>query len=77
MYCCSILLCPNLIQGFTKIERLQRRATKYVLNDFSTDYKSRLTQLKLISLMYTVLGVTRYNSNALCNNITLMGNELI
>ena len=51
MYC-SILWCPHLIQDFTKIERLQRRATKYILNDFSTDYKSHLIQLKLLPLMY-------------------------
>ena len=51
MYC-SILWRPHLIQDFTKIERSQRRATKYILNDFSTDYKLRLIQLKLLPLMY-------------------------
>ena len=51
MYC-SILWRPHLIQDFTKIERLQRRATKYILNDVSTDYKSHLIQLKLLPLMY-------------------------
>ena len=52
MYC-SILWRPHLIQDFTKIEILQHRATKYILNDFSTDYKSRLIQLKLLPLMYS------------------------
>ena len=40
------------MQDFTKLERLQRRATKYTLNDFSTDYKSRISQLKLLPLIY-------------------------
>ena len=51
MYC-SILWHPHLIQDFTKIDRLQRRDTWYILNDFSTDYKSRLIWLKLLPLMY-------------------------
>ena len=51
MYC-SILWRPHLIQDFTKIERLPRRATNYILNDFSTDYKSHLIELKLLPLMY-------------------------
>ena len=34
------------------LEKVQRRATKYILSDFSTDYKSRLRSLHLLPLMY-------------------------
>jgi len=34
------------------LEHVQRRATKYILKDFSSDYKSRLIKLYLIPLMY-------------------------
>ena len=32
---------------------VQRRGTKYILNDFQSDYKSRLISLDLLPLMYT------------------------
>ena len=31
---------------------VQRRATKYILNDFTSDYKSRLIKLQLLPLMH-------------------------
>ena len=34
------------------IEHLQWRATKFILNDFISDYKTRLPKLKLLPLMY-------------------------
>ena len=36
------------------IERVQRRATKYILNDFifTSCYKTRLLKLNLLPLMY-------------------------
>lgn len=51
MYC-SQLWRPQLIKDITTLERVQRRATKYILNDFSSSYKSRLQQLHLLPLMY-------------------------
>ena len=33
------------------LERVQRRATKVILNDFSSDYKSRLVVLQILPLM--------------------------
>ena len=33
------------------LERVQRRATKFILNDFSSDYKSRLVALQILPLM--------------------------
>ena len=34
------------------MERIQRRSTKYILNDYTSDYKTRLLKLKLLPLMY-------------------------
>ena len=33
---------PHLIKDFMLLERIQRRATKYILNDYQSDYKHRL-----------------------------------
>ena len=50
MYC-SPVWCPHFIKDILSTETVQRRATKYILNDFSSDYKSRLTKLNLLPLM--------------------------
>ena len=34
------------------MERIQRRSTKYILNDYTSDYKTSLLKLKLLPLMY-------------------------
>ena len=34
------------------LETVQRRASKFVLNDYSMDYRNRLKVLKLLPLMY-------------------------
>ena len=41
----------NLTKFIRAIECLQRRATKYILNDYSTDYKTRLMKLHILPLM--------------------------
>ena len=47
----STVWCPN--RGDMKLlEGVQRRATKYILNDYASDYKTRLKQTKLIPLNY-------------------------
>ena len=46
---CSPLWRPYLIKDF---ERIQRRVTKFILNDYNLDYKSRLFQCKILPLMY-------------------------
>ena len=33
------------------VERVQQRATKYLLNDYSSDYKTRLLRLKLLPII--------------------------
>ena len=50
---CSPLWHPYLIQDISALERVQRRATKYILNDYNSDYKTRLIKLNLLPLMYT------------------------
>jgi len=49
---CSVLWRPFLIKDIELLEQVQRRATKYILNDYNSDYKSRLVSLKLLPLMY-------------------------
>uniref|UniRef100_A0A1X7TJ20 Reverse transcriptase domain-containing protein n=1 Tax=Amphimedon queenslandica TaxID=400682 RepID=A0A1X7TJ20_AMPQE len=50
-YCCQVWR-PSLIKDIVALELLQRRATKYILNDFVSDYKTRLLHLKLLPLSY-------------------------
>ena len=53
-------LCQNFageIDGsldISNLEHLQRRATNYILNDYISDYKTRLLKLELLPLMYTI-----------------------
>ena len=49
---CSPVWRPHLIKDIKKLEQLQRRATKYILSDYISDYKTRLTQLHMLPLMY-------------------------
>ena len=49
---CSQVWRPHKIKDILLLERVQRRATKYILNDYTSSYKSRLTKLNLFPLMY-------------------------
>ena len=51
---CSQLWRPHLVKDILCLESVQRRATRYILNDYSrhTSYKSRLINIKLLPLMY-------------------------
>ena len=49
---CSPIWRPHLVQDINKLEQVQRRATKFILNDYSSDYRSRLLHLNLLPLMY-------------------------
>ena len=51
MYCTPIW-CSYLQKDIQNIERIQRRATKFILNDYDSNYKTRLLTLKLLPLMY-------------------------
>ena len=41
---------PMLLKDLYPIEHIQRRATKYILNDYTSDYRSRLIMLNLLPM---------------------------
>ena len=43
---------PFLIKDIKFIEQIQRRATKFILNDFHSVYYNRLIKLQILPLMY-------------------------
>lgn len=45
---------PHLVKDFTSLERVQRQATIFILNDYQSDYRSRLISLNLLPLMMTL-----------------------
>ena len=49
---CSQLWRPRLKKDILMLEKVQRRATKFILNDYTSSYKDRLTNLSLLPLMY-------------------------
>ncbi len=49
---CSQVWRPQLIKDILMLEKVQRRATKFILNDYTSDYRARLVKLKLLPLMY-------------------------
>ena len=49
---CSQVWRPYYIKDILLFERIQRRATKYILNDYKSSYKSHLLHLNLLPLMY-------------------------
>ena len=51
---CSQLWNQHLIKDTTTLQRVQRCATKYLLDDYSSDYKHHLLNLQLLLLMYTL-----------------------
>ena len=51
LYCTQIWR-PHLIKDIVNLERIQRRATKHILNDYTSCYKDRLINLKLLPLIY-------------------------
>ena len=51
MYCSQVWR-PQMIKDIIALEKVQRRATKYILNDYSSDYKTRLRKLGILPLMY-------------------------
>ena len=48
---CSPLWRPHLLKDIKAIETIHRRATKYILNDYCSSYKTRLISLHLLPLM--------------------------
>ena len=50
---CSQLWRPMLVKDTEALERIQKRATKFILGNSDGDYKERLVKLKLLPLMYS------------------------
>ena len=50
---CFPLWRPFLIKDIKLLEDIQRRTSKFILQDFTSDYKSRLIHLKILPLMMT------------------------
>ena len=48
---CSIIWRAQLIKDNKFLENVQRRATQYILSNFSSDYRSRLISLNMLPLM--------------------------
>ena len=49
---CSQLWRPYLLKDIITLERIQRCATKFILNDYQSSYRFRLVKLHLLPLMY-------------------------
>ena len=49
---CSQVWRPYKINDIRQLENIQRRATKFILSDYSSDYKSRLQSTQLSPIMY-------------------------
>ena len=49
---CSSVWRPHLIKEIKSLERIQRRATKFIINGSSINYRTRLQTLELFPLMY-------------------------
>ena len=49
---CSSVWRPHLIKDIKSLERIQRRATKFIINGSSINYRTRLQTLELFPLMY-------------------------
>ena len=49
---CSQLWRPHLVKHCMMLENVQRRCTKIITNDYTSDYKTRLQQIDLLPLMY-------------------------
>ena len=50
MYCSPIWR-PQFLKDIQRFENIQRRATKFITNDYSSSYKSRLVSLHMLPFM--------------------------
>ena len=49
---CSPVWRPMFLHDIIRLEKIQRRATKFIVNDSSLSYRERLISLNLMPLMY-------------------------
>ena len=54
---CSPIWHPYLLADIRTLKLVQRRATKFIINDISVDYKNRLIQLELLPLMMEIADI--------------------
>ena len=47
-----IIVAAILVEDIALLERVQRRVTKFILSDYTSNYKDRLIQLGMLPLMY-------------------------
>ena len=72
LYCTQIWR-PHLMKDILSLEQIQRCATKFLFNDYISNYKTCLVQLKILSLMYLLelqdiylpLNLLRFQLNSL------------
>ena len=67
MYCTQLWR-PYLLKDIDNIERIQRRATKFILRDYASGYRSRLIKLKLLKASSNVL--IRATGHSICYQIS-------
>ena len=48
---CSPVWRPYLLKDISQLKKVQRHATKFILSDYSSDYRTRLISLNLLLLM--------------------------
>jgi len=51
LYCTQIWN-PHLMKDILTLEQIQHRGTKYLLNDYTSSYKTHLVKLRILPLMY-------------------------
>ena len=49
---CSQIWKPRFLRDAQTLERVQRSASKYILHDFTSDYKTTLVNMQLLPLMF-------------------------
>ena len=52
MYCAVSSLETNLIKDIALLEKTQHQATKFIITDYTADYKTCVKKLNLLPLMY-------------------------
>ena len=69
---CSKIWHPYLLVDVKAIELVKRRATKFIVNDTSMDYRNRVIHLKLLPHLH--FGVTIYRRCQVLNDTFLLCN---
>ncbi len=67
---CSQVWRPSLIKHIELLERVQCRATKFILNDYELDYKSRLERLHLLHSCLGMSSQTLHSWSNACKILT-------